>query len=94
MMTNPIYGGAYAYGKTERTVHYVDGEARRSDRRKPRERWLASIPHAHEGYVDWERFERIQGVITVSGRTRRSAWRHPGQTCESKDQNTRSEVRN
>ncbi|HKZ72474.1 MAG TPA: recombinase family protein, partial [Steroidobacteraceae bacterium] len=63
LLTNPIYGGAYAYGKTERGTHYVGGEARKCDRRKPRERWLALIPHAHEGYVDWERFERIQRAI-------------------------------
>jgi DNA invertase Pin-like site-specific DNA recombinase len=63
LLTNPIYGGAYAYGKTECATHYVGGEARKTDRRKPRERWLALIPHAHEGYVDWERFERIQSAI-------------------------------
>lgn len=63
MLTNPAYGGAYAYGKTERGTRYDGGEARRRDRRKPREQWLALIPHAHEGYVDWERFERIQQSI-------------------------------
>ena len=63
LLTNPIYGGAYAYGKTERSTHYVGGETRKRDRRKPRERWLALIPHAHEGYVEWERFERIQRAI-------------------------------
>jgi DNA invertase Pin-like site-specific DNA recombinase len=63
MLTNPIYGGAYAYGKSERGTRYVGGEPRKSDRRKPREQWLALIPNAHEGYVDWERFERIQCAI-------------------------------
>ena len=74
VLTNPIYGGAYAYGKTERAVHYVGGQARRCERRKPRERWLALIPHAHEGYVDWERFERIQGAI--HGNSRRASRHH------------------
>lgn len=63
MLTNPIYGGAYAYGKTERGTRYVGGEARKSDRKKPRDQWLSLIPNAHEGYVPWERFERIQRVI-------------------------------
>jgi DNA invertase Pin-like site-specific DNA recombinase len=66
MLTNPIYGGAYAYGKSEHSTQYVDGEARRCDRRKPRERWLALIPRAHEGYVDWERFERIRQAIRAN----------------------------
>jgi DNA invertase Pin-like site-specific DNA recombinase len=63
MLTNPVYGGAYAYGKTERGTRYEGGQARKSDRRRPREQWLALIPHAHEGYVDWERFERLQSSI-------------------------------
>ena len=64
VLSNPIYGGAYAYGKTERTVHYEHGDPRASTRRKPRARWLALIPHAHEGYVSWEEFERIQQAMT------------------------------
>jgi DNA invertase Pin-like site-specific DNA recombinase len=63
ILTNPLYGGAYAYGKTEHGTHYVGGEARPRTRRKPREQWLVLIPHAHEGYVEWARFERIQRAI-------------------------------
>jgi DNA invertase Pin-like site-specific DNA recombinase len=36
LLSNPIYGGAYAYGKTERTVHYEHGDPRASTRRKAR----------------------------------------------------------
>jgi DNA invertase Pin-like site-specific DNA recombinase len=60
MLTSPIYGGAYTYGKTE---HLVRGKPRHLCRRKPREQWLALIPGAHEGYVSWEEFERIAGAI-------------------------------
>jgi DNA invertase Pin-like site-specific DNA recombinase len=63
LITNPAYGGAYAYGKTEHVVHYESGEPRHRSRRKPREHWLALIPRAHEGYVSWEEFERIQQSI-------------------------------
>jgi DNA invertase Pin-like site-specific DNA recombinase len=47
ILTNPIYGGAYAYGKTERGTRYVAGEARANDRKKPRDQWLALIPNTH-----------------------------------------------
>jgi len=77
MLTNPAYGGAYAYGKTEHGTRYVEGVARKSARRRPREHWLALIPNAHEGYVSWERFERLQGVIH-SNDTRTGA--HTGAT--------------
>ena len=64
MLSNPMYGGAYAYGKTERTFQYEQGAPRAKSRRKPRAQWLALIPHAHEGYVSWEEFERIQRAMT------------------------------
>jgi DNA invertase Pin-like site-specific DNA recombinase len=63
LLTNPAYGGAYAYGKSERGARYEAGIERKHDRRKPRDQWLALIPGTHEGYVDWERFERIQRTI-------------------------------
>jgi DNA invertase Pin-like site-specific DNA recombinase len=63
VLTNPVYGGAYAYGKSECSTHYVGGELRYRERKKPRGQWQVLIPHAHEGYVDWERFEHIQRMI-------------------------------
>ena len=68
ILTSPAYGGAYAYGKTESTTHYVAGEARQYDRRKPREQWLVLIPNAHEGDVSWDEFERIQRMISANAR--------------------------
>ncbi|WP_338149980.1 recombinase family protein [Sinorhizobium meliloti] len=55
MIANPIYGGAYAYGKN-RSVPGYDG--RSGIRRKARDEWLVLIPDAHEGYVSWERARR------------------------------------
>jgi DNA invertase Pin-like site-specific DNA recombinase len=63
MLTNPAYGGAYAYGRTEQLTHYDGGAPRQSIRRKPREQWLSFIPGTHEGYVNWEQFERVQSTI-------------------------------
>lgn len=77
ILTNPIYGGAYAYGKAESDTHYVNGEARKRHRRKPRERWFSFIPESHEGYVDWERFERIRRAINANNRAP-AACRHHG----------------
>ena len=63
MLTSPVYGGAYSYGKTEHLTGYESGTAHRICKRKPREQWLALTPGAHEGYVSWEEFERIQRMI-------------------------------
>ena len=73
MLTNPAYGGAYAYGKSERAVRFEAGIERKHDRRRPRDQWFALIPGTHEGYVDWERYERIQhairGNLPIASRT-------------------------
>jgi DNA invertase Pin-like site-specific DNA recombinase len=62
-LINPIYGGAYAYGKTMSEPRYDGPAPHRGIRRKPREEWLALIPGAHEGYVDWPRSEAIRKMI-------------------------------
>ena len=64
MISNPVYGGAYAYGKTGVATRYGDGGAHSASRRKPRGEWLALKPGAHEGYVDWERAEAIRKMVS------------------------------
>jgi len=66
MLTSPVYGGAYAYGKTEQRVRYEHGTPHRSSHRKPREQWLTLIPHAHEAYVSWDECERIRQAIAAN----------------------------
>jgi DNA invertase Pin-like site-specific DNA recombinase len=66
VLTHPAYGGAYAYGKTERTVRYDEGSPRRGSRRKPPAEWLSLRPHAHEGYIGWEEFQQLQRAIAAN----------------------------
>jgi DNA invertase Pin-like site-specific DNA recombinase len=64
MITNPAYGGAYAYGQTGAAVRYDRAGARPASRRKPRDEWLVLRPGAHEGYVEWERAEAIRSMVS------------------------------
>jgi hypothetical protein len=64
MVDNPIYGGAYAYGKTCVATGYDGSGVRVKSRRKPRGERLALMPGAHEGYVDWERAEAIRRMVS------------------------------
>ena len=64
MIENPIYGGAYAYGKTGAASGFDPAAARADRRRKSRDEWLALIPEAHEGYVSWERAEAIRKMVS------------------------------
>ena len=65
MIENPIYGGAYAYGKSRVATGYdaAAGVIRPRRRRKARAEWLALIPGVHEGYVSWERSEAIRKMV-------------------------------
>src|SRR5579864_3706089 len=64
MVTNPIYGGAYAYGRTAAVTRYSGPAVGTRSRRKPREEWLALKPGAHEGYLDWEHAEAIRRMVS------------------------------
>jgi DNA invertase Pin-like site-specific DNA recombinase len=64
MITNPIYGGAYAYGKSCVASGYGTAGVRVRSRRKTRSEWLALIPGTHEGYIDWERAEAIRRMVS------------------------------
>jgi DNA invertase Pin-like site-specific DNA recombinase len=63
MIENPIYGGAYAYGKTAVAVGYGINGANAKMRRKARSDWLALMPNTHEGYVSWEKAEAIRTMV-------------------------------
>lgn len=63
MIENPIYGGAYAYGKTAVAVGYGINGANAKMRRKARSDWLALMPNSHEGYVSWEKAEAIRTMV-------------------------------
>jgi DNA invertase Pin-like site-specific DNA recombinase len=78
ILTNPVYGGAYAYGKTAASTVYDSSTARQGVRRKSREEWLALRPGTHEGYVAWERAEAIRQMIVDNnqGREHRGAVKH------------------
>ena len=64
MITNPAYGGAYAYGKTRAVTSYDGSGMRVKNEHKPRSEWLALKPGAHEGYVTWERAEAIRKMVS------------------------------
>ena len=56
ILTNPVFAGAYAYGRkrTERRVE--DGVVRERQRRAPREEWHVCIEGHHPGYLSFERY--------------------------------------
>ena len=64
VLSNPVYAGAYAYGKT-RQERYLDeaGCVSKRLRHLAREEWAVLIPRHHAGFIDWETYEMNQARI-------------------------------
>jgi len=69
VLTNPVYAGAYVYGKT-RQEHYVDddGAVRKRLKRLPPTEWSVLIHDHHPGFIDWATFEANQ--VRLASNTR------------------------
>lgn len=70
VLTNPVYAGAYAYGKSRRDVTLdASGSPKRRIRKLPQSQWSVLIPNHHQGFIDWSTYE--------ANRIRISANTHP-----------------
>jgi DNA invertase Pin-like site-specific DNA recombinase len=69
VLTNPVYAGAYVYGKT-RTEMLLDASGVRRKRIKhlPRDQWQVLIKEHHQGFIDWQTYEANQQRIARNTR--------------------------
>ena len=64
ILTNPIYAGAYAFGRTKSRVSVEGGRKRiRRGVQKPMAEWDVLIKDHHAAYITWDEFERNLAVI-------------------------------
>jgi DNA invertase Pin-like site-specific DNA recombinase len=65
VLKNPIYAGAYAYGRSK-TVRRLEAGQKKVSRqlRRRRDEWPVLILNHHEGYIDWGVYEDNQKVMT------------------------------
>jgi excisionase family DNA binding protein len=72
MLTNPVYAGAYAFGRRTARVTIENGRKRvvRSMQRDWRS-WEVLLRDHHEGYISWAEFERNQQLIADNSNGRR-----------------------
>jgi len=78
VLTNPVYAGAYVYGKT-RHERYVDekGRIRKRARKLPRSQWSVLLRDHHPGFIDWQTFEDHQDRLAANTRPRPHESRPP-----------------
>src|ERR1700728_2601439 len=64
VLTNPVYAGAYAYGKC-RHERYVDeqGSLRKRTLHLPQAEWAVLLPDHHPGFIDWATYQANQARI-------------------------------
>jgi DNA invertase Pin-like site-specific DNA recombinase len=64
ILTNPIFAGSYAYGKTKTEVKIINGIKKLvKGKRLEREKWSILIHDHHEGYISWNEYETNQRLI-------------------------------
>ena len=67
LLKNPFYAGAYAYGKSVNRTEIVDGRARKTyGHHRPLQDCEILLKDHHEGYIDWEEFERNQTKLAAN----------------------------
>jgi DNA invertase Pin-like site-specific DNA recombinase/predicted DNA-binding transcriptional regulator AlpA len=69
ILTNPVYAGAYCYGKSRRE-RYVDdqGQIKKRIRLLPQSEWAVLIPEHHPGYIDWPTYQANQARLDSNTR--------------------------
>ncbi len=72
ILDNPIYAGAYAYGRTKTEITFEDGRKRlRKGIRKAQEDWdVLKLDH-HEGYITWEEYQYNMETLTQNTNKKR-----------------------
>ena len=79
ILTNPMYAGAYAFGRTEVRTKVSRGRARRTEgHRKPQDQWTVLIRDHHSGYITWERFEANQKILAENAHMKSRMGRQSG----------------
>jgi DNA invertase Pin-like site-specific DNA recombinase len=64
ILHNPLYAGAYAYGRRTQRTKIVDGRARKvSGFDKPRDEWNVLLRDSHPGYIAWQEYEDNQKLL-------------------------------
>lgn len=67
VLKNPFHAGAYAYGKSVNRTEIVDGRARKTyGHHRPLQDCEILLKDHHEGYIDWEEFERNQKQLAAN----------------------------
>ena len=76
ILHNPLYAGAYAYGRRTQRTKIVDGRARKvSGFDKPRDEWNVLLRDNHPGYIKWQEYEDNQRLLLENAHMKKNCAR-------------------
>jgi DNA invertase Pin-like site-specific DNA recombinase len=76
ILHNPLYAGAYAFGRRAQRTRIVDGRARKfSGFNKPREEWNVLLRDNHPGYISWQDYEKNQKLLLENAHMKKNCAR-------------------
>jgi len=63
ILKNPVYAGAYAYGRAKTITRLEAGQKVQRRVKRRREDWAVLILDHHESYIDWDVYQSNQAMI-------------------------------
>lgn len=76
ILHNPLYAGAYAFGRRAQRTEIVDGRARKiNGLAKPREEWSVLLRDNHSGYITWQEYEANQKLLLENAHMKKNCAR-------------------
>jgi len=76
ILHNPLYAGAYAFGRRAQRTQIVDGRARKtSGRPKTRDEWSVLLRDNHAGYISWQEYEDNQKLLLKNAHMKKNCAR-------------------
>jgi DNA invertase Pin-like site-specific DNA recombinase len=76
ILHNPLYAGAYAFGRRAARTRIVDGRARKvGGFVKPRAEWNVLLRDNHPGYISWQEYEDNQKLLLENAHMKKNCAR-------------------
>ena len=75
ILHNPLYAGAYAFGRTGQRTRLTEGRARTVGGRKARNEWSVLLRDHHPGYITWQEFEDNQKLLLENAHMKKNCAR-------------------
>ncbi|RVG91951.1 recombinase family protein [Sinorhizobium meliloti] len=73
ILHNPLYAGAYAFGRRAQRTLIVDGRARKANGlRKPRDEWSVLLRDNHRGYITWREYEENHKLLAENAHMKKN----------------------